>query len=97
MFLHFLNDRMSMSVCAFLRRMIVGAPRDNITSAKLMAKGVERPGTVYRCDINQGSKCQPIIVDKGETSLVLKVCHLSLILCICIHFRLYLYCVGGSS
>ena len=33
----------------FLRRMIVGAPLDNITSDILTAKKVGRPGTVYRC------------------------------------------------
>jgi hypothetical protein len=43
--------------------MIVGAPLDNITSPKLMNKGVKRPGTVYRCEISQGAECKPIIVD----------------------------------
>jgi hypothetical protein len=53
--------------------MIVGAPLDNITSPKLMNKGVKRPGTVYRCEISQGAECKPIIVDDGEFLLVILV------------------------
>ena len=49
-----------------IRRMIVGAPRDNTTSAKLASKGVERPGALYRCGVTQGSQCEPITVDEGE-------------------------------
>ena len=67
--------------------MIVGAPLDNETSKTLTDKKVGRPGTVYRCTITQGSDCVPIIVDKGETFLVLLI---PLIYCTCTHFRLYL-------
>jgi hypothetical protein len=45
--------------------MIVGAPLDNITSALLMSKNVEHPGTVYRCNIARGGDCEPIIVDQN--------------------------------
>jgi hypothetical protein len=44
--------------------MIVGAPLDNISSDILMKKDVGRPGTVYRCDVDQGGDCEAIIVDK---------------------------------
>ena len=63
-----------------IHRIIVGAPRDNITSTKLVAKGLESPGTVYRCGVTQGSQCEPIIVDEGEYSLALHVQFVSLLL-----------------
>jgi hypothetical protein len=42
---------------------LVGAPRDNTTSTNLTSKGVKRPGTLYRCNVLQGSQCEPIVVD----------------------------------
>jgi hypothetical protein len=68
------ESRRAVTLCTFpcgrliskCYRMIVGAPLDNITSALLMSKNVEHPGTVYRCNIARGGDCEPIIVDQSN-------------------------------
>ena len=46
-------------------RVIVGAPRDNVTDGGSAAERLVRPGAVYQCPFtSSASDCEPVIIDR---------------------------------
>jgi len=50
-------------------RVIVGAPRDNVTDGSAAVRRLVRPGAVYQCPFTSSTDdCSPIIIDREGTN-----------------------------